>query len=266
MSGRSSKPVAIVTGASSGIGHAAAQRFIKEGYTVYGLNRGQGPGADVVYLSVDVTDAARVKEAIDEIWAREGRIDVLVNNAGFGISGAVEFTGLEDAKRQLDVNFFGAFTCTQAVLPYMREQGSGCIISVSSVAAVVAIPYQAFYSAAKSALNALTMALANEVRGQNIKVTALMPSDVKTGFTAARKKNEEGLSAYPNLQSSVATMERDEQHGMKPENIARLIVRIAKKRHPKPLYASCPKDSVLVLLARYLPPRLVNWVVWQLYH
>ena len=258
-------PVVLVTGASRGIGLATARLFAAQGYRVYTLSRSAGSDAALSHLTADVSDPAQVRSAMDEILAREGCIDILVNNAGFGISGAVEFTGLEDAKRQLDVNFFGGFLCAQAVLPYMRRQGFGRIINVSSVAGAIAIPFQSFYSAAKAAQNAFTLALANEVRGLNIHVSALMPGDVKTSFTSAREKSPSGGDVYPHMASAIATMEQDEQSGLAPEFIAKCILRIARKRHPKPLYASGLRYSALVLLSRWLPARLVNFLVWRIY-
>ena len=140
--------VAIITGASGGIGLATAALFAEKGYAVYGLSRKPYDSGPVIHIPTDVTDASSVRAAVSTVIAGEGRIDVLVCNAGFGISGAIEFTEPSDAKRQFDVNFFGALHCIQAVLPQMRAQHSGCILCVSSVAAVLSIPFQSFYSAA----------------------------------------------------------------------------------------------------------------------
>ena len=160
--------VAIITGASGGIGLATAALFAEKGYAVYGLSRKPYDSGPITHIPTDVTDASSVRAAVSTVIAGEGRIDVLVCNAGFGISGAIEFTEPSDAKRQFDVNFFGALHCIQAVLPQMRAQHSGCILCVSSVAAVLSIPFQSFYSAAKASINALCAALANEVRPYGI--------------------------------------------------------------------------------------------------
>ena len=181
-----SKKVAVVTGASSGIGKECAKIFNENGYTVYSLSRHGKDEGGILNVTCDVTDEEQVSSAFKVIFEKEGRIDVLVNNAGFGISGAAEFTPLSQAKKQFDVNFFGCFVCCKAVCEYMRKNGGGKIINISSMAAPLSIPFQAFYSASKSAVNSLTLALANELRPFNISVCAFMPGDVKTAFTAQR--------------------------------------------------------------------------------
>lgn len=183
---------------------------------MYGLSRRPCPEAGIESICADVTDEAAVRNAIKTVVSREGRLDVLICNAGFGISGAVEFTAYADAKRQFDVNFFGTSNCIRAALPEMRRQGSGMIIVTSSVAGMLSIPFQAYYSASKAALNSLVLATANEVRPYGVRVAAIMPGDIKTGFTAARTKSNAGSSDYAALSKSVATMERDEQNGMSP--------------------------------------------------
>ena len=260
------KRITLITGATSGIGLAMAERFSAMGDRVYALARKERPLPEGVrFISCDVTDEEAVKKAVGEAVSREGRIDLLINNAGFGISGAVEFTELEDAKRQFDVNFFGMVNVTKAVLPVMRAARSGRIINLSSVAAVTPIPYQTYYSASKAAINCYTMALQNEVRGFGIKVCALMPGDVKTGFTAARKKSPAGAEEYPALERSVKRMEHDEQNGMAPEQLASRAYSISKKRSPKPLYSCGISYRLFCVLAKILPNRLVNWILSKLY-
>ena len=259
------KKVAIVTGASGGIGLATATLFSQKGYAVYGLSRKPYESGPVHHIPTDVTDEAAVKQAVDAVIAAEGHVDVLICNAGFGISGAVEFTELEDAKRQFDVNFFGVVNCVKAALPHMRAARAGHILCVSSVAAVLAIPFQTFYSAAKASINAFCAALANEVRPYNIHVAALMPGDIKTGFTAAREKSLAGVEAYPALPRSVATMEHDEQHGMEPMAIAQALYRLACKRSLKASYTAGIQYKLFVVLRKFLPIRLVNWLVGILY-
>lgn len=257
--------VAIVTGASGGIGLATATLFSEKGYTVYGLSRKPYESGAVTHIPTDVTDPESVRQAVATVTEREGRIDVLICNAGFGISGAVEFTEPSDAKRQFDVNFFGAFHCIQAVLPQMRAQKGGCILCVSSVAAVLPIPFQSFYSAAKASINALCAALANEVRPYGIRVAALMPGDIKTGFTAAREKSFAGVDAYPALPRSVATMEHDEENGMEPAFIARALYRLSQKRSLKPQYTAGLQYQFFVMLRKLLPYRFINRLVCLLY-
>ncbi len=257
--------VALVTGASSGIGLAAANALLDAGYTVYGLSRHPFPAARHTHLVADVTDEAQVRAAVDAVLAREGRVDLLVNNAGFGISGAVEFTDDAAARRQFDVNLFGTLNCIRAVAPHMRARHGGTILNVGSVAGSIPIPFQAFYSAAKAAVASVTMALQNELRPFSVNVCALLPGDVRTGFTAAREKNAAGSEVYTALARSVAGMERDEQNGMAPEAIGRRIAAIAGKRRPKALYSCGLQYQFFLLLARLLPVRALNRLVGLLY-
>ncbi len=191
---------------------------------------------------------------------------MLVNNAGFGISGAVEFTNIESARRLFDVNFFGTLTCIQCALPYLRKNGGGRIVNVSSVAAPIAIPFQSFYSAAKASINSLTLSLINELRPFHITVCAVMPGDVRTGFTSAREKSGAGEELYGDaIERAVAVMERDEENGMTPEFVARCVFRAAQKKHPKPFYAAGAKYKVFLLLFKLLPAGLSNRIVGSIY-
>jgi NAD(P)-dependent dehydrogenase (short-subunit alcohol dehydrogenase family) len=258
--------VVLITGATSGIGLAMAERYASAGDAVYCLARKERelPGG-CVFIAADVTDEAQVCAAVGRVIEEAGRIDVLINNAGFGISGAVEFTKPEDARRQFDVNFFGMVNVTKAVLPHMRREKKGFILNTSSVAAVTPIPFQAFYSASKAAINGYTMALANEVRPFGIRVSALMPGDVRTGFTDARAKSEEGAEIYGSLKKSVGTMEKDERNGMEPAALAKRAYSITKKKHPKPLYSCGLSYELVCVLAKILPNRLVNFIIGKLY-
>lgn len=220
----------------------------------------------VTHLAADVTDEAAVRKAVHTVLEREGHIDIVVNCAGFGISGAVEFTELDEAKAQMEVNFFGMVNVNRAVLPVMREAKNGRIVNISSVAAVAHIPFQTFYSATKAAIDSYTCALANEVRPFGITVTAVQPGDICTGFTDARRKCAVGDAEYQGrISRSVAGMERDERKGMRPETAGRYIAKVALKRRVKPLYALGLGYKCLSVLCKILPCRLRNWVVGLLY-
>lgn len=255
----------VLTGGSSGIGLATVQLFAAHGWRVFELSRHGADNGGITHIHCDVTDEASVRQAVSEVRTKTDSIDVVISNAGFGISGPVEFTTTGEAHRQFDVNFFGAFYLVKAVLPIMRAQHYGRIIFTSSVAAVLSIPYQSFYSASKSALNAMALALANEVRPFGISVAVLMPGDVATGFTDARKKSMAGQEVYPHLQSAVTAMEQDERKGMSPEYIARDLYRIATRRNVKPLYTGGALYSFFCLLNRLLPTRIVNRIVGKMY-
>ena len=257
--------IAIVTGGTSGIGLATAQALGQAGYTVYTFSRrGRGP-AGLHHLCADVTDEDAVRAAVEQVIAQEGQLDLVVNCAGFGISGAVEFTDTADAIRLFDVNFFGMVRVNRACLPYLR-QSRGRILNVSSVAAPVAIPFQAYYSCTKAAVNDYSLALANEVRPFGVTVAAVMPGDIATGFTAAREKSAAGDDVYGGrIARSVAKMERDEETGMAPQVAGAYLCHLARKKRLKGLYAIGFTYKFFCLLAKLLPVRVLNALVFQLY-
>ena len=262
------RPVAIVTGGSSGIGAAAAEYLAAHGCTVYEFSRHEksGGNASVHHVTADVTDEASVAAAVQSVLDAEGRIDILLNNAGFGISGAAEFTSVEEAKRQLEVNFWGMVRATKAVLPVMRAQRSGRIVNTSSVAAVTPIPFQTYYSASKAAINSYTMALGNELRPFGITVCAVMPGDIHTGFTAARHKVGQGDEIYAGrISRSVKRMEHDEQTGMDPAKAGAFVGKVALKTGHKPLYTIGFSYKAAVLLTKILPARALNWLIGKIY-
>lgn len=259
--------VAIVTGGSSGIGRCTATALAQSGCVVYELSRRDIPLKGVKHLNTDVTDETSVIAAINQIAQEQGKIDIVVNCAGFGISGAVEFTELLDAKRQFDVNFFGMVNVNKAVLPYMRRNGGGRIVNISSVAAVAHIPFQTYYSASKAAIESYTCCLANEVKPFGISVTCVQPGDIATGFTDARRKSAAGDDIYNGrISRSVAGMEKDEQNGMRPETAGKYIAKIAIRKNVKPIYTLGVGYKCLSVLCKILPCRLRNWIVGMLYN
>lgn len=259
------KKTALVTGASSGIGRAVTELLLKDGWEVYGLSRRGTVPEGAAGIKADVTDEDSLRQAVDQILQASGKIDLLINNAGFGISGPVEFTDKNEARDQMDVNFIGEFLTAKAVLPGMRERKRGTIVFVSSVAGEMAIPYQAFYSASKAAVNSLALALRNEVKDFGIKITCVMPGDAKTGFTAVRRKDSSGDAVYTKNVSAVAAMEKDEQNGMSPYDVAGVILKAASKKHPAPFYIAGDKYKVFHILFKLLPARLVYRVIGSMY-
>lgn len=259
------KKTAIVTGASSGIGYAVCKQLSEKGYLVYGFSRRGIAPPGVKGMRVDITDEKSVFSAVEEVTSEAGHIDLLVNDAGMGISGPIEFAQPEDVRRIIDVNFMGQVYCTQAVLKTMRAQRNGHIVFVSSVAASIAIPYQAFYSSTKSAVNSLALALRNELKDFNIKVCAVMPGDASTGFTDARQKDSSHDDIYTHNKTATSAMEADERGGMSPECVAKKIVKIAEKNHPAPLYTVGGKYKVFMALFKFLPARLSYKIVGKMY-
>lgn len=257
--------IVVITGGSSGIGLAAAQAFAKAGDRVYELSRSGADAESIRHIQADLADEAQIESAFAAIGAEAGRIDILINNAGWGISGPLETTDSAAARQLFDIDFFAAFLCAKYALPWLRQAGSGAkIINISSVAAVFAIPYQSFYSAAKAAVNALTFSLANELRGFDIGVTALMPGDVASNFTANRQKQDDS-GLYPAAEGAVAAMERDEKAGMQPEKIAARLLAIAAKPKVKPLYSCGFKYQFFLFLGKILPCDTVNYIVSKMY-
>lgn len=258
--------IVIITGGSSGIGYETARYLAAKGCRVYELSRREISFDFMKHIRCDVSDARQCEAAVARVIAETGRVDALINNAGFGISGAFEFTDEADARRLMDVNLFGMSNMIRAVLPHMREAGSGRIVNLSSVAGALAIPFQAWYSISKAAVNALTMALANEVRPYGISVCCVMPGDIKTGFTAARQKSIAGDDIYNGrIARSVSRMEKDEQSGMAPAVAGRFIGKLALKRSVAPyntigiMYKGC------ILLSKILPGRLIRFILYQMY-
>lgn len=260
------KPVVFVTGGSSGIGKETALALNKAGCRVYEGSRRESNIEGITHIALDVTKEESANAAVSEIISREGRIDLLINCAGSGISGAVEFTMLSEAEKQMDINFFGTVNMTKAVLPYMRKAKSGRIVNISSVAAAFPIPFQAYYSASKAAINAYTRALINEVKPFGITATAIQPGDIKTGFTAAREKSAAGDEEYGGIISrSVAKMEKDEENGMDASTAGRIIAKIALRKHCKPLYTLGVSYKLLCFAGKILPVSLANKIIGIIY-
>lgn len=258
--------VAVVTGGSSGIGESISKLLSENGYKVYEFSRSGADKDFVRHITADVSNENQVREAFERVFTDEGRIDLLVNNAGMGISGAVEFTSLQDAKRIFDVNFFGVFLCSRECIKYLRQTPGSQIINISSAAAVFSIPYQSFYSATKSAQNSLTLAMSSELRPFGIRVNAVMPGDVSTGFTAARVKSEVGSEIYgQSIHQAVAVMEKDEVGGMRPEQVAKLVLKVSKKKCSGKLFTAGGKYKLFVFLSKLLPVGFVTKTVASMY-
>ena len=265
----SSSRVVLVTGASSGIGACCAAYLADRGYRVYGASRSTSAPPGVKPLSMDVTDDASVSQAVATVLDREGRVNVLINSAGFGIAGAVEDTTIEEAASQFEVNFFGTVRVCRAVLPVMRTQGTGYIVNIGSIGGLIAIPFQGFYSASKFALEGLSESLRIEVRPFGIHVVVIEPGDHHTGFTRNRRSTAAatGESAYRDrFARAIARMASDEQSGPKPDAIARLVQEVIDNPRPRLRYTVGPASQrAAVWLKRLLPNRIVEGIITRYY-
>ncbi len=262
--------VALITGASSGIGAACAELLTQRGFLVYGSSRDAGfRPTGFRPLQMDVQDDQSVERAVARVVAEAGAIDVLVNNAGCGLAGAVEDTTSREAIRQMDVNFMGAFRVTRSVLPIMRQRRSGIIVNVSSLGGVFGLPFQSFYSASKFAMEGFTESLRYEVSRLGIQVTLVEPGDVQTGFTGSRVLAEAAntSSAYAeSFSKCMAIVEKEEKQGVPPAHIAELICKIAEGKAKGPRYTSGHfLQRVSAVLKRLVPGGLFETIIASFY-
>ncbi len=261
--------IVFITGVSSGFGLETARLLAQEGHTVYGtVRREVEPLPQVHYLHVDVRDRDAVMNAVAQVIEKEGRIDVLVNNAGMGIGGPLEFATEEEIRLQMDTNFMGLVHCVDAVLPHMRRQGGGKIIALSSIGGLMGLPFQGFYSASKFAIEGYCEALRLETQQQGVKVVVLRPGDFATGFTGSRKKvaDEAALQAYPLYREAIEKVEHDENGGLKPVVLAKKISRIINMQHPRNGYVVASFEQKLsVWIKRILPAKWFDRILGSYY-
>ncbi len=258
------RQVVLITGASSGIGKACAAHLHARGYRVYGASRRPVMGPFET-LSMDVDDDDSVEAAVMHVLSREGQLDAVVNNAGFGFAGAVEDTSVVEAKQQFETNFFGVLRVCRAVLPSFRKQGRGRIVNVSSLGGVFGMPFSGLYSATKFALEGMSEALRLESRPFGVHVSLIEPGDFKSNFTAVRRTTVESRRnpAYREaFGRAMKAAERDEQNAPTPEPIARLVERILVTRSPRLRYSiGMPSQRIVVVLKRWLPAALFEWLL-----
>jgi NAD(P)-dependent dehydrogenase (short-subunit alcohol dehydrogenase family) len=256
------KPVALVTGASSGIGKATAERLATAGYKVYGTSRhGATPGERPFEMcSLDVTSDESVEAAVREVIRLDGRIDLLVNNAGFSIAPAgAEESSIEQARSIFETNFFGILRMTRAVLPHMRRQGSGRIINISSIFGFLPAPYMALYAATKHAIEGYSESLDHELRTRGIRVSVLEPANTNTQFDANLLQADAKLDEYREARAAVARrMTEMVAAGDQPGIVADAVVKAAIAARPKLRYPAGGGASRLRLLRRFAPAGVVD--------
>jgi len=258
MPSKSSAEVMVVTGGSSGIGRAICERLAATGAHIYAASRTACTCAGCTHLTMDVTDDASVQGAIGEIVRREGRIDALVSCAGMSLTGPIEDTTIEEAQRQLDVNFFGTVRVIRAVLPAMRRQRSGKIVVVGSIGGLIGLPYLGHYSASKFALDGLIEALRAEIAPFGIEATILHPGEFKTSLAARRvtSANAGAQSAYHGpFEHARAFYGAVEAKAPPPLAVARKVQSLlARRRLPTRALVGSPLEVLGVWAKGLLPP------------
>ena len=254
--------VILVTGASSGFGKAMAEELAKRGYTVFGTSRKGGVSVNgVKMLKMDVTDTSSIYDAVNYVSGECGGIDVLVNNAGVGISGALELATDEEIEWQMNTNFMGMANMCRAVVHGMRRRRQGRIINISSIAGVMAVPFQGFYSASKFAIEGYSEALSMELYPFGIRVCVVEPGDFRTGFTANRAVSQATLEseAYGTcFRRAMSVIEKEENGGANPVKLAKAICRIVEMENPPFRTKVGPMFQVILArLCRFIPYRLL---------
>jgi short-subunit dehydrogenase len=251
--------VVVIFGASSGIGLAAAKLFLSKNCKVYACQRTLAAHSGIINYTVDIVDANDVKNALQNIFKKENRIDIIINCAGFSFAAPVEFTLTSDSRHLFNVNFFGAAEVIKLALPFLTKGAR--IINISSIAACLPVPYDAFYNASKAALNALTQSLHFELKPKGILATSLMAGGTATPFTKKRKlyKNiGEYQQATNNAYNQIAAIE---QGGMTAQAVANKIYRLAKRKNPPTIAVAGFFNNILYLFSKILPSKLLLWLL-----
>ncbi|MGD0729315.1 MAG: SDR family NAD(P)-dependent oxidoreductase [Candidatus Micrarchaeaceae archaeon] len=260
--------VVLVTGASSGFGKSTATLLSQSGYAVFGTSRkpnAKGNGFQMLQLDIDSDKS--VNACISELIKKTGRIDVLVNNAGYIITGAIEETTIEDAKSQFETNFFGVCRMVNAALPIMRKQKSGQIINVGSLAGTFPVPFQGMYAATKAALLAYSEALLNEVKSLNINVSLIEPGYFNTGIMDDVMTSSKNISEYNQAKKTVLSKLRKEiENGGNPEMIAETVLKLIKSKSPR-FRNAVGKEKNFLIAKRLVPDSAFESLVrnhWKL--
>jgi len=252
------KKVILITGISSGFGKQTAALLAKKGHAVYGTVR-KTPETDplVNLLQMDLLNLDSITSTVSTVVQREGRIDVLINNAGMHTGGSVETLPLEFVKMQMDTNFLGLVHLTREVLPVMRKQGSGTIINFGSIGGLMGLPFQGFYSASKFAIEGFSEALRMEVKQFNINVVVINPGDFHTSNSANRRgflADSEGDPYKKQFEKTLSIIESDEAKGWAPEILAKKMVKIVECKNPKQRYVIASLEQKLAVVLKYILP------------
>lgn len=259
------KKVIIITGINGGIGKACADYLASKGNVIYGISRSIVGDEKYPTYCADVNDYQRITDIFKEIYKLEKRIDVLINVAGYGIAGSIESTPCDEVYKLFDTNISAVVCLSHLAIPYLK-QTKGNLINISSVGGIAPLPYQACYSASKSAVEIFSRALDGEVKKDKIKVTVVLPGDLKTTFTSARKKYIEGdENSIKRQNRAIAKMEKAECKGQDPIIVAKAIYRILKKKRPPLRKTVGFVYKFVAFLLRILPLRFVNFLIRHIY-
>ena len=253
--------VILITGASSGIGKICAEHLADNGFIVYGTSRKEMSGKKSFHpLQMDVTDMESIKKGVSGIINDQGKIDIVINNAGVGIAGALELATMDEARLQMETNFMGTANVCSAVIPYLKQRPDAKIINISSVGGIMGIPFQGLYSASKFAVEGYSETLRMELNQFGIKVVLIEPGDFNTGFTYNRRLSEKTI-IHPDYKDAfnraIEIINEDELNGADPERIARLVRKIIMKKNPGFRYVTGHLSQVLLAYLKKIMP--VNW-------
>lgn len=267
------KRTILITGASSGIGKCCAEYLAENGYRVFGTSRNPKEvkvsedrekwNGSLEFVEMNVDSSKSVKKAMSWIKKQTDTLGTVINSAGFSIAGSVEDTKISEAKSQFETNFFGVHRVCRQVIPIMRDQGFGCIVNISSLAGLIGLPFQAFYSASKFALEGYTESLRMEVAPFGIRVVLVEPGDFCTPLTIHRRRTKESQKKdvyRENFIKALNEIERAEMKGGCVEEIAKLVMKIIENEEPKMRYKIGP-SSTLVSLKNFIPFSLAEYLV-----
>ena len=253
--------VVLITGVSSGIGRETAQLLAERGARVFGTVRDLGradPIAKVELVLMDVTDDKSVKDGAESVLKNAGKIDILINNAGYSIAGGLEETSIEEARQLFETNFFGALRLSQVVLPSMRRHSYGRIVNISSMAGVVPVPYRGVYAASKHALEGYTEILDHEVRQFGIRAVLIEPTFTKTNIVANERTPQAEILVYAEQKRRVeAAIQKQNAAGDEPRAVAEVIYRALIAESPRLRYP-VGNGVMLSRLHRFVPAKMFD--------
>ena len=262
--------VVLVTGASSGIGKAVATYLQQKGYFVYGTSRNPKNQENFTFklIALDVLKNESITAAVNQIINEKGRLDVLVNNAGMGITGSIEDTPTNEMKSVFDTNLFGAIDVMKAVLPQMRKQNSGTIVNITSIAGYMGLPFRSLYSASKGALELITEGVSMEVKGFGINVVSIAPGDFATNIAAGRYHTPvfENSAYKEDYENNLKIIDADVDGGKDPVEMAKVIYKITNTKNPKIHYkVGNTLEKFSIVLKRILPDRIYEKILMNHY-